>query len=60
MARSQASWPTSAARYVAALACGPHALPMARAMIAKSVGDQIEVDAPGGARYYETAKIDYA
>ncbi len=36
------------------------ASPMARAMIGKSVGDQIEVDAPGGARYYEIVKIDYA
>ena len=36
------------------------ASPLARAMIGKSVGDQIEVDAPGGARYYEILKIDYA
>ncbi len=36
------------------------ASPLARAMIGKSVGDQIEVDAPGGARYYEIVKIDYA
>ena len=36
------------------------ASPMARAMIGKSVGDQIEVDAPGGARSYEIVKIDYA
>ncbi len=36
------------------------ASPLARAMIGKSVGDQIEVDAPGGARYYEIIKIDYA
>ncbi len=35
------------------------ASPLARAMIGKSVGDQIEVDAPGGARYYEIVKIDY-
>ncbi len=36
------------------------ASPLARAMIGKSVGDQVEVDAPGGARYYEILKIDYA
>ncbi len=36
------------------------ASPLARAMIGKSVGDQVEVMAPGGARYYEILKIDYA
>ncbi len=36
------------------------ASPLARAMIGKAVGDQIEVDTPGGARYYEIVKIDYA
>ena len=34
--------------------------PLARAMIGKRVSDQIEVDAPGGARYYEILRIDYA
>ena len=34
--------------------------PLARAMIGKRVADQIEVDAPGGARYYEILRIDYA
>ena len=33
--------------------------PLARAMIGKRVADQIEVDAPGGARYYEILRIDY-
>lgn len=34
--------------------------PLARAMIGKRVSDQIEVDAPGGSRYYEILRIDYA
>ena len=34
--------------------------PLARAMIGKRVADQIEVDAPGGSRYYEILRIDYA
>lgn len=34
--------------------------PIARAMIGKSVGDAIEVNAPGGARGYEIIDIRYA
>jgi transcription elongation factor GreA len=34
--------------------------PMARALIGKSVGDSVEVAAPGGARSYEILKIKYA
>ncbi len=33
--------------------------PIARAMIGKSKGDMIEVAAPGGARTYEIAKVEY-
>ena len=33
--------------------------PMARAMIGKSVGDQVEVSAPGGSRYYEILEVNY-
>ena len=33
--------------------------PIARALIGKSEGDQITVDAPGGAREYEIISIDY-
>jgi len=33
--------------------------PIARAMIGKVSGDQIEVQAPGGARYYEILDVGY-
>jgi transcription elongation factor GreA len=33
--------------------------PIARALIGKTVGDEIEVDAPGGARGYEILKVEY-
>lgn len=33
--------------------------PIARAMIGKTTGDQIEVQAPGGARYYEILGVEY-
>ncbi|MDC0360392.1 transcription elongation factor GreA [Alphaproteobacteria bacterium] len=33
--------------------------PIARAMIGKSKGDQIEVQAPAGARYYEILEVGY-
>ena len=33
--------------------------PIARALISKSEGDQITVDAPGGAREYEIISIEY-
>ncbi len=33
--------------------------PIARAMIGKTIGDQIEVQAPGGARYYEILDVGY-
>lgn len=33
--------------------------PMARALIGKSVGDSVEVAAPGGARSYEICKVSY-
>ncbi len=33
--------------------------PIARAMIGKSSGDQIEVHAPGGAKYYEILEVGY-
>lgn len=33
--------------------------PIARAMIGKTSGDQIEVHAPGGARYYEILNVAY-
>lgn len=34
--------------------------PIARALIGKQVGDEIEVNAPGGARGYEVVKISWA
>jgi transcription elongation factor GreA len=34
--------------------------PIARALIGKSVGDTVEVAAPGGARSYEITKVKYA
>lgn len=33
--------------------------PIARALIGKSEGDSVEVAAPGGARSYEIAKVEY-
>lgn len=33
--------------------------PLGRALIAKSVGDSVEVNAPGGAKSYEIVKVDY-
>jgi transcription elongation factor GreA len=33
--------------------------PIARALIGKSVGDTVEVSAPGGARSYEVTKVKY-
>jgi transcription elongation factor GreA len=33
--------------------------PMARAFIGKSVGDSVEVKAPGGTRYYEILTLEY-
>ncbi len=33
--------------------------PIARAMIGKGIGDQIEVQAPSGARYYEILGVSY-
>lgn len=33
--------------------------PIARAMIGKTMGDQIEVQAPSGARYYEILEVGY-
>jgi transcription elongation factor GreA len=33
--------------------------PMARAFIGKSVGDSVEVKAPGGTRYYEIITLSY-
>ncbi|MEM6535409.1 MAG: transcription elongation factor GreA [Pseudomonadota bacterium] len=33
--------------------------PMARALIGKEVGDEAEVSAPGGARVYEVAEINF-
>lgn len=33
--------------------------PIARAMIGKTTGDQIEVHAPGGAKYYEILDVGY-
>lgn len=33
--------------------------PIARALIGKSVGDVVEVNAPGGARSYEIAKVEF-
>jgi transcription elongation factor GreA len=34
--------------------------PIARALIGKSVGDTVEVSAPGGARSYEIVKVKYS
>ena len=34
--------------------------PLARALIGKSVGDTVEVAAPGGARSYEVTRVKYA
>jgi transcription elongation factor GreA len=34
--------------------------PIARALIGKSEGDQITVNAPGGAREYEIISVTYA
>ena len=34
--------------------------PIARALIGKSVGDTVEVAAPGGARSYEVTRVKYA
>jgi transcription elongation factor GreA len=34
--------------------------PIARALIGKQVGDEIEVNAPGGARGYEVVKVSWA
>jgi len=33
--------------------------PLARALIAKSVGDNIEVTTPGGSKAYEILKIEF-
>lgn len=33
--------------------------PMARALIGKEAGDQVEVHAPSGSRYYEVVEVDY-
>ena len=33
--------------------------PMARALIGKAVGDQVEVNAPSGSRYYEILSVAY-
>jgi transcription elongation factor GreA len=33
--------------------------PIARALIGKSVGDSVEVNAPGGARGYEIVKLKF-
>ena len=33
--------------------------PLARALIGKSVGDSVEVAAPGGAKSYEILKLRY-
>ena len=33
--------------------------PMARALIGKEAGDQIEVNAPSGSRFYEVVSVDY-
>ena len=33
--------------------------PIARTMVGKSLGDSIEVKAPGGSKYYEILKVDY-
>ncbi len=34
--------------------------PMARALIGKEVGDEIEVNTPGGTRFYEVLAVRYA
>ena len=33
--------------------------PIARALIGKSVGDSVEVSAPGGARSYEIVEVEF-
>ena len=33
--------------------------PMARHLVGKSLGDSIEVKAPGGSKYFEILKVDY-
>jgi transcription elongation factor GreA len=33
--------------------------PLARALIGKEVGDEVEVNAPGGGKYYEVLKIKF-
>lgn len=33
--------------------------PLARVLIGKSLGDSVEVKAPGGSKYYEILKVDY-
>ncbi|MCA8927363.1 MAG: transcription elongation factor GreA [Alphaproteobacteria bacterium] len=33
--------------------------PMARALIGKEAGDQVEVNAPSGSRFYEVMKVEY-
>jgi len=33
--------------------------PMARALIGKEAGDQVEVNAPSGSRFYEVLKVEY-
>ncbi|MEG3618491.1 transcription elongation factor GreA [Magnetovibrio sp. PR-2] len=33
--------------------------PMARFLVGKSLGDSIEVKAPGGSKYFEILKVDY-
>jgi len=33
--------------------------PMARTLIGKTLGDSVEVRAPGGSKYYEIVKVDY-
>ena len=33
--------------------------PLARALIGKEVGDEVEVTAPGGSKYYELIKLEY-
>lgn len=35
------------------------ASPLARALIGKAVGDQVEVNAPAGSRYYEIVSVAY-
>ena len=33
--------------------------PMARALIGKEAGDQVEVNAPSGSRFYEIVNVEY-